>query len=959
MAPKRLALRLSLLVFTCGLAGIAAFADGPGPIRPQAEEMRLTLTGTVRMADGSPASGATVESTDDPDVESRQGSPGVARTDATGRFQLRGMFGNGAHLYARSADGTHQTTLRISSLAARSASATPVELTLAPAVNHEVVVLADGRPVEGAHVVASGMEFHVHGVTGADGQLKLRLPARGRLQEVVAWHRRMGVSGARELEARPASDKTELTLSPPGPLWIRVVDPDDHPVPDLELAISVRTSRDWAVVDKLEAARVRTGADGTAIVTWAPREKLGAVDPSIISPDWKVDGTDLAQTGDRVRNRVVTIHARRKAPVEGRLIMPAGASPEGLLITGFGFGPRNRGDIPYARARADGSFTLRVASEHGYVLGVVDLQWATDVWSGLILAGAAGKPADIRMSAYRATPVTVRVTRGERHTPVDDAWVELGGRGEVKWVDANGHDRRGRAALRSWLTTDGKGVVQAGAARGEYNVRLVAGDWNEERPIAVSSDKPVEVEFHRAWQGKRQVTGRLIDDDKPFRPSARLVARAWSPRPRTLPPSFQPAVKPDGIFRVAFDEETLALFFSDPEKRRSGFARLGVEESSVELKMVAMATYSGTLRDEKGQPMPGETVKLSVKTSDGEPIVTRQTDKAGRFRFDDVPAGVPLSMYIGNGVTPSGYFLADGDRLFQPGEIRANDEVKPRLRDSRPPVAHAPVPATSMAARIEDACRSIRGSGMYALVVLQGDESGNVVALADRLLNDVDDDRVDLIVRYLPVRVGPAELKTGAAFLGKSGWPLPAPGQVVLVALNGDRETIATTTIAADPTAVATRIGEGFLKQHLPPTRDARALMAAARDEARKSGRRVWIIESGPRCAPCFRLGRWIDDHHAVLEKDFVIVKVMGGLDAQAAEVVKELPISDGDGIPWHAITEPDGTILVTSHGALGNIGFPSTLEGIRHFRQMLERTVQKLTAADVDDLIRSLSPKP
>ncbi len=959
MAPMRLGVRLASMVFTCGLAGVAAFADGPGPVPSQAEEMRLTLTGTVRMPDGSPASGATVESTDDPDVESRQGSAGADRTDATGRFQLRGIFGNGAHLYARSADGNHQTTMRISSLAARSVSATPVELTLAPSVNHEVVVLADGRPMEGVHVVASGMEFNVHGVTGADGKLKLRLPARDRLHEVHAWHRRSGVCGVRDLDDRPPQATTQLSLMPPGPLWIHAVDPDGHPVPGLELGISVRTNRDWAVVAKIEAARVRTGADGTAILTWAPREKLGAVDPSIISPDWKVDESDLKQTGDRVRDRVVTIHARRKVSVEGHLIMPAGASPEGLLITGFGFGPKNRGDIPYARARADGSFRLRVPSEHGYVLGVVDLQWATDVWSGLILGKEAGKPAEIRMSVYRATPVTVRVTRGERHTPVDNAWVEVGNRGDVKWVDAAGHDRRGRAALRSWLTTDGKGLVQAGAARGEYNLRLAAGDWNEERPIVVSSDKPVDVEFHRAWQGERQVTGRLIDDGKPFQPSARLVARAWSPRPRTLPPSFQPEVKPDGTFQVRFDAETLALFFSDPEKRRSGFVRLALEESSVDLKMVAMATYSGTLLDEKGQPMPGETVKLSVKTSDGEPIVTRQTDKAGRFRFEDVPAGVPLSMYIGNGVAPSGYFLADGDRLFEPAEVRANDEVKPRLRDSRPPVAHAPVPTIPMAARIEDACRSIRGSGMHALVVLQGDESANVVSLADRLLNDVDDDRVDLIVRYLPVRVGPGELKTGAAFLGKNGWPLPAPGQIVLVALNGDRETIATTTIAADPAAAATRLGEGFLKQHLPPTRDARALLAAARDEARKTGRRVWIIDSGPRCAPCFRLGRWIDDHHAALEKDFVIVKVMGGLDAHAAEVVKELPIADGDGIPWYAITEPDGTILVTSHGSLGNIGFPSTLEGIRHFRQMLERTARKLTAVEVDDLIRSLSPKP
>lgn len=70
MAPMRLGVRLASMVFICGLVGVAAFADGPGPVLPRAEEMRLSLTGTVRMPDGSPASGVTVELTDDPAVES-------------------------------------------------------------------------------------------------------------------------------------------------------------------------------------------------------------------------------------------------------------------------------------------------------------------------------------------------------------------------------------------------------------------------------------------------------------------------------------------------------------------------------------------------------------------------------------------------------------------------------------------------------------------------------------------------------------------------------------------------------------------------------------------------------------------------------------------------------------------------------------------------------------------------
>jgi hypothetical protein len=241
---------------------------------------------------------------------------------------------------------------------------------------------------------------------------------------------------------------------------------------------------------------------------------------------------------------------------------------------------------------------------------------------------------------------------------------------------------------------------------------------------------------------------------------------------------------------------------------------------------------------------------------------------------------------------------------------------------------------------------------MHTLVVVPGDDSKNVAGLIDSLL---DSDGFSVILRYLPVRVEPAELKTAAATLGKYGWPLPAPGQVVLVVLDGNEATIATQALAAGPPAAG--IGEAFLKQYMPPARDALATLRAAREEARQSGRRVWIVIGGPRCGPCFRLGRWIDEHHATLEKDLVIVKVMAALDAHDAEVIKELPINDGDGIPWHAITEPDGTILATSRGPLGNIGMPSSVEGSRHFRQMLERSMRRLTAAEVEMLVRSLAP--
>jgi hypothetical protein len=944
MTAPRLALPMVWLVFWCGLARGGGLADLPAPAARQVDEIRLSLTGTVRMPDGSPAPGATVQWTGDP-----EGSAIVSRTDRAGRFELRGMFGNGAQLHASSADGNQQTTRIIPAATVRSISVTPIVLTLAPSIKRAVIVRAEGRPVEGALVVASGHAFRVHGLTGPDGKVQLRLPAEEPLRELVAWHRELGVNGARELGTRSARDRAQLSLLPPAPVRIRVVDPAGQPVRDLELGINIRTKdSDWAVAAQIEAAHVRTDADGTAVVLWAPREDLKYVEATPSGSEWKFDSTDV----DRISERMVTVHARRETPVAGRLVMPQGANPEGILITGHGFGPGNSGDIPYARARADGSFTLRVPSYHAYILGIVDLEWASNTWSGLILGKDTSKPADLTISVYRAAPLTVRVTRGAERVPVADAWVEVGSRGEVKWVDPGGKTQTGSAGTHCWLRTDGQGVARAGAGRGQFKVRLSAGNWDEERTIVVSSDKPVEVAFHRPWEGERRVTGRLLVDGKPFEPSPTMVAAAWAPRDGFIPTKFKPQVDVDGTFQVTFDAEKLTLLFRDPEKRRSGFAQVDREKSSVDVKMVDMAADSGTLLDDNGKPMPGQTLTVDVRDSGSEPVATVKTDEAGRFEFAALPADVKLYFWIESGSGRPEYLIRDDDRLFAPREVREKDEVKARRVDSQ---AAAPVarPSAPLADRVANTCRNVRSSGMHTLVALQGDDSKGVVTLTNQLL---DDDRDRVIWRYLAVRVEAAELKAEAATLKKYGWPVPTPGQVVLVALDGDQRAIATKTIDTTQPDAALATGDGFLKQHLPAIRDARAMLDAARDEARKSGRRVWIIQGGPRCGPCFRLGRWIDEHHATLEKDYVIVKVMDGLDKHATEVVKELPIGEGDGIPWYAITEPDGTILATSRGALGNIGFPDSVEGLRHFRAMLDRTVRKLTAAEVDSLIQSLS---
>ncbi len=169
-----------------------------------------------------------------------------------------------------SPDGRYQTVVKVRAVETRITLAAPLELTLLPALNHEVTVLSQGHPAAGARVAAKGTDFQVEGITGPDGKARLRVPAKERINEVVAWHPTLGVFGKQNLDERAPEGATELSLLAPAPHQIRVVDERGNSVGNIELELSVRTDdSDWISAASFETTRVRTDATGTATVPWA------------------------------------------------------------------------------------------------------------------------------------------------------------------------------------------------------------------------------------------------------------------------------------------------------------------------------------------------------------------------------------------------------------------------------------------------------------------------------------------------------------------------------------------------------------------------------------------------------------------------------------------------------------------------------------------------------------------
>ena len=137
---------------------------------------------------------------------------------------------------------------------------------------------------------------------------------------------------------------------------------------------------------------------------------------------------------------------------------------------------------------------------------------------------------------------------------------------------------------------------------------------------------------------------------------------------------------------------------------------------------------------------------------------------------------------------------------------------------------------------------------------------------------------------------------------------------------------------------------------------DARVLLDRAVVEARDSGRSVWVIFSGNICPPCERLAAWTDRHRSVLEKDLVLLTVTKLIDRYALEICNEMGGEDL-GVPFHAIVDANGDVVINSQDAQGkNIGMPASESD--HLRKMLRAAQKRITDEELEHLIESLLPQ-
>jgi thioredoxin-related protein len=139
-----------------------------------------------------------------------------------------------------------------------------------------------------------------------------------------------------------------------------------------------------------------------------------------------------------------------------------------------------------------------------------------------------------------------------------------------------------------------------------------------------------------------------------------------------------------------------------------------------------------------------------------------------------------------------------------------------------------------------------------------------------------------------------------------------------------------------------------FLKNWAVAPPDAEKLLAEAQAIASATDKSVFVQCSTPTCGWCRRLDKFWSEQAALLDRDYVPVKIDVVRMKQGRDVAARLGFKQKSGVPWSAIVDAKGSVLATSDGAQGNIGYPAEPAEIAHFVSMLTKTARHNNSDDI-----------
>ncbi|QDV48104.1 carboxypeptidase regulatory-like domain-containing protein [Gimesia fumaroli] len=875
-----------------------------------------------------------------------------------------------------------------------------LRLQLQPAQRVELhVVDATGKPIADAKTGIMG-DYRIWGTreTDSKGQVVYHVPHDVKIKYVFALSDRHGADyKAYVLPRGQSGDKitrppalpdhsVQLKLEGAQPLRVQLKEPDGTPIAGVNVSPwyikKPDQPQDLNLSYFYKLIQQTTDAEGNVVFGWIPRWHQT---PLTI---WPRDQEHVHQRGSydpKTGEGTLTIKLEKLVPISGKITLPDGSPAKGISVSASGEGYQFDSFRKSAHTDEQGRYVIKAAPNQVYLVVVNDKKWASAPHTGFALW--PDKPIEnLDFQLRPATRLFGRVTVGSQNEPVKGQRIHVYQYGQdannmqgVKLPNPENSNKWVQPITVHSTSTDENGKFELSVGDGKFDIRgpaqIAVQRTNTVQKFEIAGESEKEFNFHAVRPEKGILEGTIVAGNPPQPVPDAEVTGIY--RASLAGGDMKATTDKSGKFKVERELHRTVIYARSQDKKLAGVVEIGPDDKTVTVSLRPLGTASGQLVDAKTkQPMQEREISYGVKVHLGNnnaPWRTSfggktTTDQEGRFEISNLVLGqkYDINLVIRPKDNPNRISWRSVETVkaeeSQPIDLGVL-EVKPPPKPYKPPTLEERIAKAFNVegTPLERFAKSKRDAKitMQHLLILFGDPQSEAVKQFMTLRYQDQDVRKELY-SFLVMAVDTSADKRDAAqelakTLGKNLDGVHADFSLVITDEQG--KPIAN----ADAGSLSTdgKINKekilALLKAHTVPTLDAQELLATALKQAKKENKRIIIQETATWCGPCRLLSRFLVKERELWERDYLWIKIDHRWTG-SREMMKTMRAGAQGGIPWWAILDQDGKVLVTSNDEEGtNIGFPGEQSGHEHFRSMLEKTAIRLTPMDINTLVESL----
>jgi beta-lactamase regulating signal transducer with metallopeptidase domain/protocatechuate 3,4-dioxygenase beta subunit len=578
---------------------------------------KASITGIVVGEAGDPVAGATVRLL-------RLDSTISVRTEADGRFKmiLDKPTVSVPTLLASAAAGKLQGIERLESGTYYAAS-TDCRITVRPTRELAAIVRnRDGQPIPGATVqVMDHYSPLADASADSAGRVVFQVPTDAQIWTVFAFKSGVGFDyfeNYRTIPIReplPLPDEINVVLDGAQSARLRVVDSANNPVAGIGLYpwyIKKPGKLDHANISGCRTTMARTNDQGIVEFDWLPDSLQTDVTFWIHAVGFSAAERSIFKS--HVADPLV-VHALRDTHATGTVTLPDGSPARGIMVDAIGQTQRHETVGRHARTRDDGTYSLELASNTCYAIGVRSEEWASPIVFALdVNEGETKEGLDFRLS----TGVLIEgvVTEGHEKKPAAGRSIFMNASTpdglKSKFMVPDGPRMWRMPTFHFSATSDAEGHYRLRVPTGRFEL---TGPDRLRAPLQVEAGKRIERNFHVAGPDRRAITGTVRAKHLDGKPVAGAIVRGESIHGHERGRGFEAVADEEGRFRSERWATPMIIYARSTDGSLAGFATIGPFEMDETVEISPAGSLNGRVVDRAGAPVPGRRVQLRMSTS--------------------------------------------------------------------------------------------------------------------------------------------------------------------------------------------------------------------------------------------------------------------------------------------------------------------------------------------------------